>query len=88
MTNPEIARIFRIIAVMIFVVAAYFIYQENVDGIFISVVFGSVAFLLSSRFESKEKILRHDQERRLAQETALNELSEDEDEIQENPTNG
>jgi hypothetical protein len=47
---------FKIIAAALFVVAAYFLWAGNVDGVFVSVVLGAVSFLLSLRFQIKARM--------------------------------
>ena len=49
-------RIFQITAVILIGVAAYFLWRGNTDGTFVSAVFGAVAFLLSVRFQAKERL--------------------------------
>lgn len=48
-------RIFQIAAVLFAGVAAYFLWNGNKDGAFVSAVLGSVAFFLSIRFQVKER---------------------------------
>jgi hypothetical protein len=54
---------FKILAVILAGVAAYFIWQGNGDGAFVSAVFGAVSFFLSVRFEVKERNRVRDSER-------------------------
>jgi len=49
-------RIFQITAVILIGVAAYFLWNGNKDGGFISAVLGAVAFFLSIRFQVKERL--------------------------------
>lgn len=49
-------RIFQVAAVILIGVAAYFLWRENTDGVFISTVLGAVAFLLSVRFQVKGRL--------------------------------
>ena len=49
-------RIFQIVAVILIGVAAYFLWRENTDGVFVSAVLGAVAFFLSVRFQVKERL--------------------------------
>lgn len=46
---------FRILAVLLAATSAYFLWQKNGDGAFISAVFGAVSFFLSVRFQVKER---------------------------------
>jgi multisubunit Na+/H+ antiporter MnhB subunit len=46
---------FRILAVILAAVAAYFLWHNNGDGAFISAVFGAVSFFLSVRFQVKKR---------------------------------
>ena len=48
-------RVFQIMAVILAGVAAYFLWTGNNDGGFVSVVFGCVSFLLSVRFQVKDR---------------------------------
>ena len=48
-------RIFQIVAVILAVAAAYFLWNGNNEGAFVSAVLGSVAFFLSIRFQVKER---------------------------------
>ena len=49
-------RIFQILAVILIGVAAYFLWRGNADGTFVAAVLGAVAFLLSVRFQVKERL--------------------------------
>ena len=48
-------RIFQIVAVILAVIAAYFLWTGNKDGGFVATVLGAVAFFLSVRFQVKER---------------------------------
>lgn len=48
-------RIFQIVAVILAGIAAYFLWQGNGDGAFVSAVVGAVCFFLSVRFQVKER---------------------------------
>ena len=56
-------RIFQIIAVILIGVAVFFWQKGNNDGLFISAVFGAVAFFLSIRFQVKERLNEREIER-------------------------
>lgn len=51
----KIERVFQIVAVILGVIAAYFLWTGNRDGAFISAVLGCVAFFLNIRFQVKER---------------------------------
>jgi hypothetical protein len=53
MSNLEL--LFKILAAVFLGVAAFFLWQNNTDGIFISAVIGAVCFFLSVRFQIVEK---------------------------------
>ena len=48
-------RGFQGAAVIFAAIAAYFLWNANNDGAFVSAVFGCVAFFLSVRFQVKER---------------------------------
>ncbi|MGE3466448.1 MAG: hypothetical protein AB7J13_05895 [Pyrinomonadaceae bacterium] len=47
---------FQILAVVLAMVAAYFWWQGDIDGMFLSAVAGAVSFFLSIRFQVKARI--------------------------------
>ncbi len=49
-------RIFQITAVILIGVAAYFLWSENKDAMFVAAVLGAVAFFLSVRFQVKKRL--------------------------------
>lgn len=55
-------RFFQILAVILAGVAAYFLWNKNGDGAFVSAVLGAVAFFLSIRFQVKERLKQRDLE--------------------------
>ena len=56
-------RLFQILAVILIGVAAFFLWKDNNDGVFVSAVLGAVCFFLSIRFQVKERMkLRESQE--------------------------
>ncbi|MBK8812236.1 MAG: hypothetical protein IPN69_16120 [Acidobacteria bacterium] len=59
---------FKILAVILAGVAAYFLLTGNRDGGFVAVVFGAVSFFLSVRFEVKARNEKREA-KRLAVET-------------------
>ena len=52
----KINRIFQIITVILVGVAAYFLWTENKDGIFVALVLGGCAYFLSMRFQIKDRL--------------------------------
>jgi len=56
-------RVFQILAVVLAGAAAYFLFTGNRDGAFVSAVLGSVAFLLSVRFQVKARNAAREAER-------------------------
>lgn len=56
-------RIFQIVAVILAGIAAYFLWNGNKDGAFVSAVLGCVAFFLSVRFQVKERNQEREAER-------------------------
>lgn len=48
-------RVFQIVAVILAGIAAYFLWQGNGDGAFVSGALGAVSFFLSVRFQVKER---------------------------------
>ena len=63
-------RIFQILAVILIGVAAYFLWKGNTEGVFVSAVLGAVAFLLSVRFQVKERLKQKEAEESQADEDA------------------
>lgn len=49
-------RVFQVTAVILIGVAAYFLWHKNTDGMFVAAVLGAVAFLLSIRFQVKQRL--------------------------------
>ena len=52
-------RIFQIAAVMFLAIAAYFLWAENKDGVFVALVLSACSFFLSIRFQAKERLDIH-----------------------------
>ena len=63
-------RIFQIIAAILAGIAAYFFWNRNPDGAFVSAVLGCVAFFLSIRFQVKERNQAREAERAEAERVA------------------
>ena len=55
-------RLFQILAVIPAGLAAYFLWQKNGDGAFISAVVGAVCFFISVRFQVKGRLKERDAE--------------------------
>lgn len=70
----KIETIFQILAVVLAGAAAYFLWADNKDGAFVSVVLGCVAFFLSVRFQVKKRNRAREAEA-LAEERACAERS-------------
>ena len=49
-------RTFQIIAVILVCIAAYFLYVENKDGVFVSLVLAASSFFMSVRFQAKARL--------------------------------
>lgn len=55
--------VFRILAVILIGIAAYFLWQKNGETAFVSAVLGAVAFFLSLRFQVKERLKKEEETR-------------------------
>lgn len=64
--------LFKILAVILAGIAAYFVWRKNGDGAFISAVLGAVCFFISIRFQVKGRL----QEREAAREAVWEEEEE------------
>ncbi len=53
MNNLEL--IFKILAVISIVIAAFFLWRSNPDAVFVTAVIGAVCFFLSVRFQIAKK---------------------------------
>lgn len=49
-------RFFQILAVILAGIAAFFLWRNNTDAMFVSAVLGSVCFFLSYRFQVSERM--------------------------------
>ena len=74
-------RIFQIIAVILAGIAAYFLWQGNADGAFVSGVLGAVSFFLSVRFQVKDRMKKLSEEENF-QTQELEEKMRFEDELE------
>ena len=54
--------VFRILAVILIGIAAYFLWQGNGDGAFVAAVLGAVSFFLSIRFQVKARLKQRENE--------------------------
>ena len=72
---------FKILAVILAGIAAYFLWQGNTEVAFVTTVFGAVSFFLSVRFQVKERLKLREAGREEAQMRAEEEeIEEFEDE--------
>lgn len=62
-------KIFQVLAVILIGIAAFFVWTNNPDGIFIAAVVGAVCFFLSIRFQVGARV----KERRAEEELAADE---------------
>lgn len=62
----NLERVFQIVAVILAVIAAYFLWAGNNDGAFVSAVLGCVSFFLSIRTQVKERNQTREAERETA----------------------
>ncbi len=81
---------FKILAVILAGIAAYFLWQGNADRAFASAVFGAVAFFLSVRFQVKERLKireaeREEEERRREEEEEFEEFEDESPQLNEIP---
>lgn len=49
-------RIFQILAAVLVGIAAYFLWIENKDGVFVSIVLAACSFFMSIRFQAKARL--------------------------------
>ncbi len=64
-------RLFQILAIVLAAAAAFFFWNGNKDGAFISAVFGCVSFFLSIRTQVKERNRLREAARNDENETAV-----------------
>ncbi len=69
---------FKVLAVILAGIAAYFLWQGNADRAFMTAVFGAVSFFLSVRFQVKERLKLREAEREESEQ-----WNEEEDESEE-----
>ena len=60
--------VFRILAVILIGIAAYFLWRKNGETAFISAALGAVSFFLSLRFQVKERLEKEEETRRTGEE--------------------
>lgn len=63
-------RVFQIAAVILALVAAYFLWQGSTDGLFLAAVGGAVCFFLSVRFQVKGRLKQREAEREAEEDPA------------------
>ena len=61
-------RIFQILAAVLAGIAAYFLWQDNIDAVFVAAVLGAVSFFLSIRFQVKGRLAVREAERTSSEE--------------------
>lgn len=49
-------RIFQIVAAILAGIAAYFLWMENKDGVFVAIVLAACSIFMSIRFQAKERL--------------------------------
>lgn len=64
---------FKILAVILAGVAAFFLWKGNGDGAFISAVLGAVSFFLSVRFQVKGRLKEREEEKEREGEEEISE---------------
>lgn len=91
--------LFKILAVILAGIAAYFLWQKNGDGAFISAVIGAVCFFISFRFQVKgrlkereaarleEEMRREGEEENFESQNVLNDISASEQINRQRTTN-
>ena len=72
----KIDLIFQVLAVVLAGAAAYFLWNGNRDGAFVSAVLGCVAFLIAIRFQVKARNTVRDAEREAAEAAEAPEQSD------------
>ena len=55
-------RIFQILAVIFVGIAAFFLWMENKDGVFVAIVLAACSFLISIRFQAKARLASNEVE--------------------------
>ena len=55
-------RVFQIAAVILTGIAAYFLWMENKDGVFVAAVLAACSFFMSIRFQAKERLTNSEAE--------------------------
>ncbi len=59
----KIEHLFKILAVFFLITAAYFGWQMNKDGLFVSLVLAAVCFFLNVRFQAKGRMKQRELEK-------------------------
>ena len=65
----KIDRILQFLAAILVCIAAYFLWVENKDGVFVSLVLAACSFFMSVRFQAKARL---DQQAAESREDILN----------------
>ena len=65
----KIERIFQILAAILVCIAAYLLWSENKDGVFVAVVLAACSFFMSIRYQAKERLAHSETERQAAAES-------------------
>jgi predicted membrane protein len=55
-------RLFQILAVIFIGIAAFFLWQNNMDAVFVSAVLGCCCFFLNIRFQIKKRNKKREEE--------------------------
>ena len=77
MSKIKMERFFQITAVILIGIAAFFLWQGNTDGLFVSAVFGAVSFFLSIRFQVKDRLRQREAEREEVEREEVERRSEE-----------
>ena len=64
-------RGFRVAAVTFMAIAAYFLWSDNRDGVFVSAVLSAASFFMSLRFQIKDRLKKREMERPDNDETEI-----------------
>lgn len=62
-------RTLQIIAVIFGGLAAYFLWTENKDGVFVCIVLSACSLFMSIRFQAKARLVQFEADRRAAGDT-------------------
>ena len=62
-------RTLQIVAVILIGIAAYFLWMENKDGVFVAIVLAACCFFMSIRYQAKERLAHSEPERKAIAES-------------------